>query len=101
MYTLLKYQHSRVVAYDNTYDKEYTHKRWAKRLSARRLEEVLSQLTVLKRDLLDWDEHVLELDIREVWGTQNPKVARQKGKPPPPPSPSLPPSLPQTFDWRT
>ena len=50
------------------YDKEYIHKRWSKRLSARRLEEVLSRLMLLKRDLLDWDEHVLELDMCEASG---------------------------------
>ena len=68
MYTLLKYKRGRVIAYDNTYDKEYIRKRWRKRLSARRLDEVLSRLTLVKRDLLTWDEKVLEQDIREAWG---------------------------------
>ena len=68
MYTLLKYRRGRVIAYDNTYGKEYIRKRWSKRLSARRLDEVLSRLTLVKRDLLTWDEKVLEQDIREAWG---------------------------------
>ena len=30
MYTLLKYKRGRVIAYDNTYNKEYIRKRWSK-----------------------------------------------------------------------
>ena len=71
LYTLLRYKRGRVIAYDNVRDKAYIKARWEKRLSKRKLESALLRLTVISRDLQDWDEPVLLDDMHKAWGTES------------------------------
>ena len=70
LYTLLRYKRGRVIAYDNARDSDYIRKKWEKRLTPRKLESVMLRLTVVQRDLQEWDEHVLLKDMQKAWGPE-------------------------------